>query len=132
MCWDDAPPYDDLTPPTPTRPRTYVLSGGTPPAHGRLVLQSPWARAGIAPGDRPVIEATIPAGYTIAVLVTGNRAFWSMRCTGPSGYSGGPLKVSHGVPLASAIEWAIGHWGLRGERVTTDGAGNVVEWEPAS
>lgn len=105
---DDPTQHDG---PVMLKPRTYVLSG-TPPTHGRIVLMSPWARAGIKADDRHAVEAVIPAGYTINVLVTSNKAYWQLRVTGPSGYESRSLRLSHGMPLPAALRYAIAHWGL--------------------
>lgn len=84
--------------------------------HGTLGLSSPWAREGITREQRHAIEALIPAGLTVGVSVTPNKATWILW-QAPEGTKVSParraqqLRISHSLPLYEALLWALTeHW----------------------
>jgi hypothetical protein len=95
---------------------------------GTLGLTTPWARRAITAEDRARVEAAIPDHITVGVSVEPNHAKWVLW-TVEDRQAGSKLRVSTSLPLVEACWFALRHWGIGSQTVTTDAEGYVTDIE---
>lgn len=105
----DAPPL--CTEPGCGRPLEPDHEHGPAGGGGHLALSTPWAREGIDPVGRAMVEARIPAELVMGVSVSANKAWWLMWLVRDGTPITSQLRVSHGMDLSMACLWALEkHW----------------------